>query len=224
MTTDGPKGPVLKDPLAGSPGDGEESESAQGYLTGQLLIAMPAMRDPRFTRSVIYMCAHNAEGAMGLVVNRLIGSISFTDLMEQLDLDPEAIAASRETDVELTEPALPSIHFGGPVETGRGFVLHSSDYVVPDTLRLSEDLGLTATIDILRDIADGRGPCQRLLALGYAGWGPGQLDAELQENAWLSVDTDLSLLFDDELGDKWDHALAKIGISPSLLSNEAGRA
>jgi len=163
---------------------------------------------------VIYMCAHNSEGAMGLVVNRLIGSVSFEDLMEQLELDQDAI----------TEARLPAVHFGGPVETGRGFVLHSTDYLVPDSMQLNENLALTATVDILRDIAGGIGPSRRLLALGYAGWGPGQLDGEIQENAWLSVDADLDLLFADGLDDKWDQALAKMGISPMLLSSEAGRA
>ena len=194
--------------------DQDAGESRAGYLTGQLLIAMPAMRDPRFTRTVIYVCAHNEEGAMGIVVNRLIGSISFQDLMEQLELDPDRIPEAR----------MPSIHFGGPVETGRGFVLHTTDYLVPDSMQLSESLALTATVDILRDISEGAGPDRRLLALGYAGWGPGQLDDELQDNAWLSVDSDPEILFDKVLDDKWDRALAKIGISPSLLSTEAGHA
>jgi putative transcriptional regulator len=194
--------------------DQDAVESRAGYLTGQLLIAMPAMRDPRFTRTVIYVCAHNEEGAMGIVVNRLIGSISFQDLMEQLELDPDRIPEAR----------MPSIHFGGPVETGRGFVLHTTDYLVPDSMQLSESLALTATVDILRDISEGAGPDRRLLALGYAGWGPGQLDDELQDNAWLSVDSDPEILFDKVLDDKWDRALAKIGISPSLLSTEAGHA
>lgn len=185
-----------------------------GYLTGQLLIAMPNMRDPRFTRTVIYVCAHNEEGAMGLVLNRLIGSVSFRDLMEQLELDPDSLEEAR----------MPSIHFGGPVETGRGFVLHSTDYLVPDSMRLSDDVALTATIDILRDIAGGAGPDDRLLALGYAGWGPGQLDEEIQDNAWLSVESDRDILFSAGLDDKWDKAFAKIGISPSLLSTEAGHA
>jgi putative transcriptional regulator len=195
-------------------GDADAHGSRAGYLTGQLLIAMPAMRDPRFTRTVIYVCAHNEEGAMGIVVNRLIGSISFRDLMEQLELDPDRIPEAR----------LPSIHFGGPVETGRGFVLHTTDYLVPDSMQLSENLALTATVDILRDIAEGAGPDRRLLALGYAGWGPGQLDDELQDNAWLSVDSDAEILFDKAMDDKWDRAMAKIGISPSLLSTEAGHA
>lgn len=189
-------------------------EEDDGYLTGQLLIAMPAMRDPRFTRSVIYMCVHNDQGAMGLVVNRLVGSIRFADLLEELQLEDEPIDSSR----------FPAVQFGGPVETGRGFVLHSADYLSDDSMPLGEGLALTATVDILRDIATGAGPDQAILALGYAGWGPGQLDSEIQENAWLSVDCDPDLLFGPSLDDKWDKALAKLGISASLLSSDAGRA
>lgn len=193
---------------------GDANSDAEGYLSGQMLIAMPAMRDPRFTRSVIYMCAHNDEGAMGLIVNRLVGSIKFADLLEELDLEDAPVDASR----------FPPVHFGGPVETGRGFVLHSSDYLSDDSMQLDDALALTATVDILRDIAVGRGPKQALLALGYAGWGPGQLDGELIENAWLSVDSDPDLVFGSSLDDKWEQALAKLGISASLLSSDAGRA
>lgn len=189
-------------------------ENSEGYLTGQLLIAMPSMRDPRFTRSVIYLCAHNDEGAMGLVINRLVGSVKFTDLLEELELEGTPVESSR----------FPSIHFGGPVETGRGFVLHSADYLSDDSMPLGENLALTATVDILRDIALGAGPERAMLALGYAGWGPGQLDGELQENAWLSVDCDTDLLFGQSMDDKWEQALAKLGISASLLSTEAGHA
>lgn len=192
---------------------GKES-GGEGYLTGQLLIAMPSMRDPRFTRTVIYMCAHNDQGAMGLVINRLVGSIKFADLLEELDLKSKPVAASR----------FPTVHFGGPVETGRGFVLHSDDYLGGDTMPLEDGLALTATIDVLRDIALGSGPDKAILALGYAGWGPGQLDGELQENSWLSVDSDPELLFGAGLDDKWEKALAKLGISASLLSSDAGHA
>jgi putative transcriptional regulator len=186
----------------------------EGYLTGQLLIAMPAMRDPRFTRTVIYMCVHNDQGAMGLVINRLVGSIKFADLLEELALKSPPVAASR----------YPTVHFGGPVETGRGFVLHSDDYMSDDSMPLEGGLALTATVDILRDIALGNGPDKAMLALGYAGWGPGQLDGELQENSWLSVESDPELLFGTTLDDKWEKALAKLGISASLLSSDAGHA
>lgn len=185
------------------------------YLTGQLLIAMPALRDPRFARTVIFMCAHNDEGAMGLVVNRLIGSISFDALMEELDIARE----------ELPVPwSAPSIHFGGPVETSRGFVLHSADYTSEETITFESHLAMTSTVEILRDIAIGCGPRQAMLALGYAGWGPGQLDEEMQDNAWLTVGADDDIIFDQDLDSKWERALAKIGVSASLLSSEAGRA
>lgn len=184
-----------------------------GYLTGQLLIAMPTMRDPRFARSVIYICAHSDEGAMGLVVNRLIGSLTFSDLMAQLNLDSPRSDATKK------------IHFGGPVETSRGFVLHTAEYRQDETMMVDRGFGLTATVDVLRDIADGGGPQRSLLALGYSGWGPGQLETEIQENGWLSVDADVALVFDDaDLDHKWDKAMAKIGVEPSMLSGEAGRA
>jgi len=182
------------------------------YLTGHLLIAMPTMADPRFQRTVVYLCAHNAEGAMGLVVNRLYGSISFRDLLEQLEIHPQR------ADVDLR------VHYGGPVESGRGFVLHSTDFVREGTMMVDEDVALTATVDILRAISEGRGPRQSLLALGYAGWGPGQLDAEIQANGWLTAPSDGSLLFDRDLETKWERAFAKLGVSWSALSGEAGHA
>lgn len=183
-----------------------------GYLTGQLLVAMPGMQDKRFARTVIYMCAHNAEGAMGLVINRLAGAVTFPDLLQQLNIEAQGL--NREI----------RIHFGGPVETGRGFVLHSGDYRHESTLDVDNQVGLTATIDILQDIANGRGPRQSLLALGYAGWSPGQLDHEIHANGWLHVAPDESLVFDDDLDGKWERAIAKLGIDPSLLSIDAGHA
>jgi putative transcriptional regulator len=181
-------------------------------LIGQLLVAMPQMRDSRFERSVIYMCAHSAEGAMGLVLNKLFDQISFPDLLDQLNIK--------------TGPRTKQIlvHFGGPVESGRGFVLHSDDYVRDGTLTITEGFALTATIDILRAIADGEGPRSSLLALGYAGWGPGQLETEIQQNGWLTVPADPLLVFDGDLEAKWTRALAKLGVQPSALSGEAGHA
>lgn len=189
----------------------DQAKSA-GYLTGQLLIAMPNMRDPRFARSVIYVCAHNADGAMGLVVNRLVGSVTFPDLLEQLGIEGGT------TCEEIR------VHFGGPVESGRGFVLHSGDYSHDSTLQVDKETALTATVDILSDIAQGRGPQRSLLALGYAGWGPGQLDSEFQANGWLSVAADEALIFDDDLDSKWERAIGKLGIDVSSLSGEAGHA
>jgi putative transcriptional regulator len=186
--------------------------SDAGYLTGQLLVAMPQMRDPRFARSVIYMCAHSADGAMGLVVNRRVGSITFDDLLQQLEIGP----SRRNDDIR--------VHFGGPVEQGRGFVLHSCDYLQSGTMRVDDQVALTATLDILKEMAAGGGPRRSLLALGYAGWGPGQLDAEIQANGWLSVPADEELLFDDSLDDKWERAITKIGVDFSMLSGDAGHA
>jgi putative transcriptional regulator len=183
-----------------------------GYLTGQLLVAMPQMRDPRFTRTVIYMCAHTPDGAMGLVVNRLVGSITFPDLLAQLGIDNQG----RGEEIR--------VHFGGPVESGRGFVLHSSDYVENGTLVVADNVALTASIDILKDIARGGGPRKSLLALGYAGWGAGQLDTEIQSNGWLMVPSDEGLIFDDKLDEKWERAIRKLGIDHNHLSFDAGHA
>jgi len=190
----------------------KQSPGTNPYLTGQLLVAMPQMRDPRFARSVIYMCAHSADGAMGLVVNRRVGSITFNDLLQQLNIGPN----KRHDEIR--------VHFGGPVEQGRGFVLHSSDYLQSGSLRVDDEVALTATLDILKEMAAGGGPRRSLLALGYAGWGPGQLDAEIQANGWLSVSSDESLVFDDDLDNKWERAIHKIVIDFSMLSGEAGHA
>ncbi len=187
-----------------------QARSEDGWLTGQFLIAMPSMSDPRFERTVIYMCAHGDEGAMGLVINKSLDSLSFTDLMEQLGVEDSA-----------AEMAILS---GGPVETGRGFVLHSSDYERDGSLAVSEDIRLTATIDVLKAIAVGHGPLKRLLALGYAGWAPGQLEDEIQANGWLTVPADDAILFDDALESKWSRAIAKLGVDAAMLSSFAGRA
>ena len=201
---------VTTNALAGvSMGRAQEFES---YLAGQLLIAMPGMRDPRFARTVVYMCAHSAEGAMGLVINRVLESLTFTDLLEQLGIEGTAVQPSS------------AVHFGGPVETGRGFVLHSPDDRQNGTLSVADDVSLTATVDILRAIAAGEGPRRHLLALGYAGWGPGQLDGEIRANGWLHVAADEELVFDAGLDSKWDRAIAKIGIDPRMLSDVAGHA
>ena len=179
-------------------------------LTGQLLVAMPQMQDPRFMRSVIFLCAHNAEGAMGLVVNKIIEQPSIEDLLRQLGIAPDGFVGAQ-------------VHFGGPVESGRGFVLHSADYTEEATLVVS-GVGLTATTDILRAIGSGTGPRRSFLALGYAGWGPGQLDAEIQANGWLHVAADDDLIFDGGLDDKWRRAIGKLGVDPSALSGDAGHA
>lgn len=189
-------------------------------LEGQLLIAMPAMSDRRFQRSVIYVCAHSSEGAMGLIINQRAEHISAPDLLERLGI------SMRDADDKITSEALSlSIQVGGPVETGRGFVLHSADYFSEDsTLTIEKDVCLTATIDILKAIAQGSGPTRAMLALGYAGWSPGQLETEIQANGWLHCPADPDLIFSDDLDNKYSRALAKIGIDLSHLVNDAGHA
>jgi putative transcriptional regulator len=182
------------------------------YLVGQFLVAMPGMADPRFENTVVYMCHHASDGAMGLIVNRAIDDIAFGDILGQLD-----IRAGRSLDHI-------KVHRGGPVETSRGFVLHTADYKREGTLVVNEEIALSATTEVLRAIAYGEGPSRNLLALGYAGWGEGQLDEEIKHNAWLSVPADLDLLFSDDLGSKWGRSLAKLGINPAMLSANAGHA
>jgi putative transcriptional regulator len=191
-----------------------------GYLDGQLLIAMPVMGDPRFERSVIYMCAHSSEGAMGIMVNRPAGSIDFPELLVQLDIIKEA------DQIKLPETAESmKVLKGGPVDTGRGFVLHSSDFYIENaTLRIDDGICLTATVDILKAIAKGSGPKHAILALGYAGWAPGQLENEIQGNGWLHCDADQDLIFGGDVEEKYSRALRKIGIDPGMLSNDAGHA
>jgi putative transcriptional regulator len=192
-----------------------------GYLEGQLLIAMPIMTDKRFARSVIYMCAHSAEGAMGLIINQRASHISFRELLKQLGIGPGK-GEGIEVDLGLADMA---VHVGGPVETGRGFVLHSSDYHAADsTLSIDDDVSLTATIDILKAIAGGTGPDKAILALGYAGWRAGQLESEIQANGWLHCPADPELLFDRDLELKYTRAMSKIGIDPSHLVSDAGHA
>ena len=194
--------------------------AGRGYLDGRLLIAMPVMGDPRFERSVIYLCAHSSEGAMGIIVNRPAGSIDFPGLLVQLDI------IKKVDEIKLPENAeLMKVLRGGPVETGRGFVLHSSDfYIEKATLRIDEGICLTATVDILKAIASGGGPKHAILALGYAGWGAGQLENEIQHNGWLHCDADPDLVFGDDVDEKYLRALRKIGIDPGMLSADAGHA
>jgi len=191
-----------------------------GYLDGQLLIAMPVMDDERFARSVIYLCAHSSEGAMGIIVNRPAGSIDFPELLVQLDIINEA------DQIELPGGAEDmKVMKGGPVDTGRGFVLHSSDFFIEDaTLPIDDGICLTATLDILKAIAAGSGPKHAILALGYAGWAPGQLENEIQHNGWLHCPADADLVFGRDAEDKYQRALNKIGIDLAMLSNEAGHA
>jgi putative transcriptional regulator len=190
------------------------------YLDGQMLIAMPGIGDPRFDRTVIFLCVHSPDGAMGLVVNREADQLSFPELLQKLDLLPQDQRIKLPPQVRAMK-----VQIGGPVESGRGFVLHTSDYHAEDsTLPIDDGLGLTATLDVLRAIAAGEGPRQALLALGYTGWGPGQLEQEIQHNGWLHCETDETLLFDTDLDAKYEFALRKLGIDPSMLSSESGHA
>jgi putative transcriptional regulator len=192
----------------------------RGYLDGQMLIAMPAMSDERFTRAVIYVCAHSTEGAMGIIVNQPAQNIKFPDLLVQLEVIPAAERIQppdRAEDVKVLK--------GGPVETGRGFVLHSADFFIENsTLPIDEGICLTATLDILKAIARGNGPASAILALGYAGWAPGQLEQEIQQNGWLHCAADAELIFGRDTDMKYERALRKIGIDLGMLSSEAGHA
>ena len=188
------------------------SEQEETSLRGRLLIASPTIGDERFERTVIYMCAHSPDkGAMGLVVNKPVDGLDFRTLFEQLEIEDVAI------------DGLP-VHYGGPVESTRGFVLHSSDYSANDGTPVTDDVSLTATLDILRDIAAGGGPKQRILALGYSGWAPGQLEDEIKGDGWLVSDSDSNLLFSEDLDGKWSQALARIGVDASFLSGQSGSA
>jgi len=194
---------------------------AIGYLDGQFLVAMPVMTDKRFARSVIYMCAHSAQGAMGLIVNQRAPHISFPQLLGQLSITGDG-SDSEDLQADLIDL---DVHVGGPVDTGRGFVLHSADYFVADsTLQIGDGVSLTATLDILKAIAGGKGPNRAILALGYAGWRPGQLESEIAANGWLHCPPDLDILFDRNLDQKYERAMSKIGIDPSHLVSEAGHA
>jgi putative transcriptional regulator len=197
-----------------------DNSAGRGYLDGRLLVAMPVMGDPRFERSVIYLCAHSSEGAMGIMVNRPAGSIDFPELLVQLNI------INKDDQIKLPENAeTMQVLRGGPVDTGRGFVLHSSDFYLDNaTLPIDDKICLTATVDILKAIASGKGPKHAILALGYAGWGPGQLENEIQGNGWLHCDADPDLVFGDDVEEKYSRALRKIGIDPGMLSGEAGHA
>ena len=197
-----------------------ERSSRRGYLDGQMLIAMPSMSDERFARSLIYICAHSSEGAMGIVVNQPAANVNFPDLLVQLEVIPAADLIQLPSKAETVK-----VLKGGPVETGRGFVLHSADFFIENsTLPIDEGICLTATLDILKAIARGDGPASAVLALGYAGWGAGQLESEIQGNGWLHCAADPELIFGTDTEGKYEMALRKLGIDPGMLSSEAGHA
>ena len=200
---------------AGKKGGGPK----RGYLDGQMLIAMPAMTDEPFARSLIYVCAHSSEGAMGIIVNHPAENIKFPDLLVQLDVIPAADL------IQLPPKADVKVLKGGPVETGRGFVLHSADFFIENsTLPIDNGICLTATLDILKAIAQGEGPRSAVLALGYAGWAPGQLENEITENGWLNCDADSDLIFGANVEGKYEQAMRKLGVDLGKLSSEAGHA
>ncbi|CAK7254991.1 MULTISPECIES: YqgE/AlgH family protein [unclassified Shinella] len=190
----------------------------RGFLDGQFLIAMPGMADANFARTVVYICAHSEDGAMGFVINRP-QQLSFSDVLLHLDLvgEDEVIRLPGTT---LDFP----IRCGGPVESGRGFVLHSDDYMSESSIPVSDDICLTATLDIVRAISRGRGPEKGLMMLGYAGWGAGQIENEIGANGWLSCPAQEELIFDTDLDSKYERALGLMGITPAMLSAEAGHA
>ena len=212
--------PCMKSPKRKRKSPQSGQNSGHSYLEGQLLIAMPSMTDKRFARSVVYLCAHSAKGAMGLIINQRADHISFPELLQQLDIvktsDKKPIVA------ELLDR---HVHVGGPVETGRGFVLHSADYFSEDsTLPIDDGVCLTATVDILKAIVTGAGPGRSILALGYAGWGAGQLESEIQANGWLHCAPDPDLIFGVDVDAKYARAMSKLGIDPAHLVNTAGHA
>lgn len=192
----------------------------ESYLDGQFLISMPGIEESNFARTVVYLCAHSADGAMGLIINKPMSHLSFRDLLVQLDI----ISDDKQIKLPFAARGM-KVHRGGPVETGRGFVLHTSDYYLENsTLPINDDISLTATLEILKAIADGRGPEHAMLALGYAGWAPGQLETEIQANGWLTCAADPAIIFEADLDQRYTRALASLGIDPALLSSESGHA
>lgn len=193
-------------------GELRQSDENSGFLTGEILISTPTMADPRFVQTVIYLCAHTQEGAMGIVVNRPVTRPSFKDVLEQLEIQP--IPPLREI----------PLCAGGPVDAARGFMLHTADWTDESSLPVTDLVAVTASLGVLRVVAAGQGPRQCFLALGYAGWGPGQLDREIQSNAWLSVEPSETILFDGDYGTKWRRAMALLHVDPLLLSGTVGHA
>lgn len=194
--------------------DQDSSPSQEKYdLTGKILIAMPFLPDPRFSHAVIYVCGHDTQEAMGLMLNKVLPNVTFQELLAQMEIN-----------VSIAEPQKIPIHYGGPVDVGRGFVLHSSDYTSESTVLIDNGFAMTATLDILRAIALKQGPRDILLALGYVGWSSGQLEHEIQENGWLTIDASSDIIFGSDLDNKWRQALATLGIDPAGLSLEIGHA
>ena len=182
------------------------------YLSGQFLIAMPGMQDLRFQKTVIYMCLHSEEGAMGMIINRPFNRVALKTLLKQLDIKAEEISSEV------------NILSGGPVEADRGFVLHTNEYTHESTVKIDSEVSLTATVDVLGELGSGKGPSKCLVVLGYSGWGAGQLDNEIKGNGWLHVDGDVDLLFNGNPNEKWEQAMRRIGVDPLMLSGDLGNA
>ena len=189
-----------------------QKHSLEGYLTGQLLVAMPQMKDPRFTHAVVYICGHDEHGAMGLIINKMIDKVNLSDLLKQMSMKTSSNSAE-----------IP-IYYGGPLDMGRGFVLHSDDYKHENSINVSDGIALSATLDILTLIADNSGPQHQLCLLGYAGWNAGQLESELQQNSWLQITAHRDIIFSNTIEDKWRQAIQSIGFSPEDLALDAGHA
>lgn len=181
------------------------------FLTGQLLLALPGIGDPRFERAVIAMCAHDEQGALGVGIGQELDGLRLHDLLDQFGIECGAA------------PDAP-VHFGGPVEPRRGFVLHSTDWGGQDTIDVAGRWSLSGTVDVLRAIADGTGPSRWVVALGYAGWSEGQLDAEMTRHGWFNVPGDDELLFGTSAAKRWAQSFARAGINPRLLANDGGTA
>lgn len=196
-------------------GDLEKKKSSDS-LTGQLLLAMPGMGDPRFHKAAIFLCMHGSKGAMGFVINHAVPGIYFSDLLKQLDIESDIIVPQN--------IAKKPVMSGGPVETARGFLLHSNDFKTPDTIHVDDNFGVTGTLDALQAVAKGSGPKKTIFTLGYAGWGPNQLEQEIQQNAWLSISTTQDLLFNTPPDAIWTGAIASLGIDPGMLSTQSGQA
>lgn len=192
--------------------DEGEQNFTQGYLTGQILVSTPFMLDARFYQSVIYVCGHDENGAMGFIINKPLPSLMFTDLLDQLGIEhPER------------EYVVP-VYYGGPVEVGRGFVLHSTDYQHDATVSINNDFAITATLEILREVAYNRGPRQLALMLGYTGWEKGQLEGELQENKWIILRGQPQFVFEHPKDLMWTAAYEKLHIDPAHMSLDSGHA
>lgn len=184
----------------------------RGFLTGKILIAMPYLQDPRFSQSVIYICGHDDTGAMGLIINKPLLTVTFKELLEQMDIP-----------VMADSPNFP-VHYGGPIEIGRGFVLHTTDYLTETSVIINGDFALTATLEVLRAMSHNRGPVQGLLALGYVGWSEMQVEKEIQDNGWIVIDATPDLVFNQDFDEMWRLAMSSIGVNPDIISLDIGHA